>query len=205
MPHCISKEIITSCGLETFSLEEIVHQQRRLPKEKLFYTGLARVEAIIANQGEEYRLEEWSKNAIQQTFYCNEATFQCCCPSFTVANDLQKVSGMHHEQLSEAPQRLQVTELSFEENLADPTANTSKKPMNSQIENLDSTGEMDNIQSELSAKDLESSSSWDEDSSKSGSSVEQPASKIQKRLSLERLASETQKISIDHREQKNNS
>ena len=69
------------------------------------------MEAIIANQGEEYSLEEWSKNAIQQTFYCNGATFQCCCPSFTVANDPQKVSGMHHQQLLEAPQRMQVTEL----------------------------------------------------------------------------------------------
>ena len=35
MPHRISKEeIITSCGLEAFSLEEIVHQQRRLPNWK---------------------------------------------------------------------------------------------------------------------------------------------------------------------------
>ena len=208
MPHCISKEeIIISCGLEAFRLEEIAHQQRRLPNGNLFYTGLARVEAIIANQEEECRLKEWSKHAIQQTFSCNGATFQCYCPSFTVANDLQKTSGMHHEQLSEAPEQMQATEPSIQnENQSDPTASTSKKPVNFEDENLDSTGEIDNIQSDPPAEDLENSSSWDEDSSKSGSSIEKPSSKIQRRSSLEQLTSKTQKrhqpIYYYHRERK---
>ena len=83
VPHCLSKdEIITSCGLETFNLDDITHQQRRLPNRSLFFTGMARAGATIENLEEEERLKEWSKKAYRQSFNCHGVIFQCCCLNF---------------------------------------------------------------------------------------------------------------------------
>ena len=179
MPHCLSKEdIVTSCGLESFKMGEIIHQQRRLPNGSLFYTGLARVDVIIENLEEEKRLKEWSKDAFQQSFYCNGAIFQCYCPAF--ATNLEKASEKQNQQPS--PQKKQATEHTTPEKQTESTIETQQEQTDSVTITWtqEVACEIEAVQPEQDAQEMECHSSSEEDTPENDTQTE-PASKIRKR------------------------
>ena len=124
------------------------------------------------------RLKEWSKDAFQQSFYCNGAIFQCYCPAF--ATNSEKASEKQNQQ--PPPQKKQATEHMAPEQQAESTIESQQEQTDSvTITSTEEVAcEIEAVQPEQDAQEMECHSSSEEETPENDTQTEL-ASKIQKR------------------------
>ena len=178
MPHCLSKEdIVTSCGLKSLKLGEIIHQHRRLPNANLFYTGFARVDAIIENLDEKTDSKSGPKMPFNKVSTAMVQYFNVTAllSQLTRKKPLKSKANNHLHKRS----RLQNT---WPEKQAESTIETQQKQSDyvTITSAQEVTCEIEAVQSEQDAQDMECHSSSEEETPENNTRTV-PASKIQKR------------------------